>query len=315
MRGLIAFTLSLVMLAGPAYGQTRADPEAGSGLTPKPLASARTHMIAAAHPAAAEAGRGILRRGGSAADAAIAALLVLNVVEPQSSGIGGGAFALVHSATGITSWDARETAPAGATPDMFLGAGGQRLPFLEAVASGRSVGVPGLARLMEAIYIRHGKLPWADLFAPAIRLARGGFPVSPRLADSILRYRDRLATTDAAALFLPGGEPLAAGRRAAGRGDSSAHPGAGGHLSEPRRERPRRALFRPAGPGHRRRYPNRPPARRPDSGGPRRLRGHGTSGSLPRLPRPVPGLRHGPALVRGHHGGANPRAARPLQAR
>jgi gamma-glutamyltranspeptidase/glutathione hydrolase len=211
MRGLIAFTLSLVMLAGPAYGQTRADPEAGSGLTPKPLATARINMIAAAHPAAAEAGRGILRRGGSAADAAIAALLVLNVVEPQSSGIGGGAFSLVHSETGITSWDARETAPAGATPDMFLGADGQRLPFLEAVASGRSVGVPGLVQLMEAIYTRHGKLPWADLFAPAIRLARGGFPVSPRLADSILRYRDRLATTDAAALFLPGGEPLAEG--------------------------------------------------------------------------------------------------------
>jgi len=208
---LIATTLALLLAAMPAAAQTAADPEAPSGLSPKPLATARTHMIAAAHPAAAEAGREILRRGGSAADAAIAALLVLNVVEPQSSGIGGGAFALVHSATGVTSWDARETAPAGAAPDMFLGDDGKRLPFLEAVASGRSVGVPGEMRLMEALHARHGKLPWADLFAPAIALARDGFPVSPRLADSIARYRDRLAASDAAVLFLPGGAPLAAG--------------------------------------------------------------------------------------------------------
>jgi gamma-glutamyltranspeptidase/glutathione hydrolase len=211
MRALIAFTLSLVMLVGPAYGQTRADPEAGSGLTPKPLATARIHMIAAAHPAAAKAGREILRKGGSAADAAIAALLVLNVVEPQSSGIGGGAFALVHSATGVTSWDARETAPAGATPGMFLAENGEPLPFLEAVASGNSVGVPGLVRLMQALHARHGKLAWADLFAPAIALSRDGFPVSPRLADSITRYRARLAVSDAAALFLPDGEPLTEG--------------------------------------------------------------------------------------------------------
>ena len=211
MRALIALALALLLAAGPAAAQTAADPEAPSGLTPKPLATARTHMIAAAHPAAAEVGRAILRRSGSAADAAIAALLVLNVVEPQSSGIGGGAFALVHSATGVTSFDARETAPAGATPDMFLRHDGQRLPFLEAVASGRSVGVPGEMRLMEALHARHGKLPWADLFAPAVRLARDGFPVSPRLASSIARYRDRLTASDAAALFLLGGEPLAEG--------------------------------------------------------------------------------------------------------
>jgi gamma-glutamyltranspeptidase/glutathione hydrolase len=205
---LAAFLLLTPVTASP---QTAADPEAPSGLTAKPLATARTHMIAAAHPAAADAGREILRRGGSAADAAIAALLVLNVVEPQSSGIGGGAFALVHSATGVTSWDARETAPAGATPSMFLGADGQRLPFLEAVASGHSVGAPGMVRLMEALHGRHGKLPWADLFAPAIRLARDGFPISPRLASSIARYQPRIAAADAAALFLSGGEPLAEG--------------------------------------------------------------------------------------------------------
>ena len=213
MRILIAMALALLLTAGPGAtsAQTRADPEGASGLAAKPLAIGHTHMIAAAHPAAAEAGRELLRRGGSAADAAIAALLVLNVVEPQSSGIGGGAFALVHSAVGVTSWDARETAPAGATPDMFLDAGGKRLPFLDAVASGRSVGAPGLVRLIEALHLRHGKLPWADLFAPAINLAGDGFPVSPRLAQSIARYRDRLATADAATLFLPGGEPLAEG--------------------------------------------------------------------------------------------------------
>jgi gamma-glutamyltranspeptidase/glutathione hydrolase len=215
MRALFALAVVLFLTPLPAAilagTQTAADPEAPSGLTAKPLAIARTHMIAAAHPAAAEAGREMLRRGGSAADAAIAALLVLNVVEPQSSGIGGGAFALVHSVTGVTSWDARETAPAGAVPGMFLDSESKRLPFLEAVASGHSVGVPGLVRLMEALHSRHGKLPWADLFAPAIRLARDGFPVSPRLASSVARYQDRLAAADAAALFLPGGMPLAEG--------------------------------------------------------------------------------------------------------
>ncbi|HSF94790.1 MAG TPA: gamma-glutamyltransferase, partial [Thermohalobaculum sp.] len=208
---LIPLALALILSLSPALAQTRADPEGASGVAPKPLATARTHVIAAAHPLAAEAGRTILRQGGSAADAAIAALLVLNVVEPQSSGIGGGAFALVHSAAGVTSLDARETAPAGATPAMFLGADGAPLPFLEAVASGHSVGAPGLVRLMEALHARHGKLPWPDLFVPAIGLARVGFPVSPRLAESIKRYRDRLAASDAAVLFLPGGEPLAEG--------------------------------------------------------------------------------------------------------
>jgi len=209
MRILIA--LALLLTPFHAAAQTAADPEAASGLMPRPLSIAHSHMIAAAHPAAAEAGREMLRRGGSAADAAIAALLVLNVVEPQSSGIGGGAFALVHSAEGLTSWDARETAPAGATPEMFLAENGEPLPFLEAVASGHSVGVPGLVRLIEALHARYGKLPWADLFAPAIGLARDGFPVSPRLAASIVEYRDRLAASDAAILFLPHGEPLAEG--------------------------------------------------------------------------------------------------------
>lgn len=208
---LIALIALLIALPAPLAAQTQAEPEAASGIAAKPLVTAERQMIVAAHPAAAEAGREMLRRGGSAADATIAALLVLNVVEPQSSGIGGGAFALVHGADGLTAWDARETAPAGARPGMFLGPDGEPLPFLEAVASGHSVGVPGLVRLMEALHARHGRLDWAALFGPAIRLAREGFPVSPRLARSVARYRDRLAAAQAAGLFLPGGTPLAAG--------------------------------------------------------------------------------------------------------
>ena len=208
---VLAALLALVLLAPPAIGQTRTEPEAAAGLAAKPLVTARQHMIVAAHPLAAEAGRDMLRRGGSAADATIAALLVLNVVEPQSSGIGGGAFAVVADGTDTTAWDGRETAPAGATPGMFLDSAGEPLPFLEAVASGRSVGVPGLVRLMEALHARYGRLPWPDLFAPAIRIAREGFPVSPRLADLVQRYRARLAASDAAALFLRDGRPIAEG--------------------------------------------------------------------------------------------------------
>ena len=202
--------LTALVFTAPAVAQTRADPEAATGFAAKPLVTAQQHMIVTANPLAAQAGDRIMAAGGSAADAASAALLVLNVVEPQSSGIGGGAFALVHSTGGLTTWDARETAPAGAAPDMFM-ENGETLPFLAAVASGRSIGVPGLVRLMEALHDNHGKLPWADLFQPAIRLARDGFQVSPRLARLLARYAERLTGTDAAAVFLPGGKPLAAG--------------------------------------------------------------------------------------------------------
>lgn len=205
------FALPILLCAGAALAQTKADPEAATGLAAKPAVEARQHMIVAAHSLASKAGADMLARGGSAADAAIAALLVLNVVEPQSSGIGGGAFALVHGPDGLTSWDARETAPRGATPDMFM-ADGETLPFLEAVASGRSVGAPGLVRLMEALHARHGNLPWADLFGPAIEYAKDGFAVSPRMATSVARFAGRLAGKDAAEIFLPGGKPLEEGQ-------------------------------------------------------------------------------------------------------
>lgn len=207
---MIRLTLALICLAMPASAQTRADPETGSGWQPKPLVTAEQSMIVAAHPAASEAGLEMLLEGGSAADAAIAALLVLNVVEPQSSGIGGGAFALVFTDEGLKSFDARETAPMAATADLFF-KDGEKMDWLEAVPTGRSVGTPGLLRLMGELHYHHGQLPWARLFHPAIDLAHNGFPVSPRLAKSIETFQPLLEGTDAAAVFLPGGEPLKAG--------------------------------------------------------------------------------------------------------
>jgi gamma-glutamyltranspeptidase/glutathione hydrolase len=158
-------------------------PEASTGRTVHALGTATKYMVAAANPLAAEAGREILRDGGSAVDAAIAVQLVLNLVEPQSSGIGGGAF-MVHwdrAAGVLATLDGRETAPAGARPDRFLGPDGKPMGFMAAVAGGRSVGVPGTVRLLEAAHQRWGRLPWERAFQPAIRLAEEGFAVSPRL--------------------------------------------------------------------------------------------------------------------------------------
>ncbi len=155
----------------------------------KEPAKAARYMISAANPLASEAGLEILRAGGSAVDAAIAAQMVLNLVEPQSSGIGGGAFLLHYDAkSGVTdSYDGRETAPASATPYMFLDGRGKPKTFFEAAVGGLSVGVPGLLRMLEMAYKEHGSLPWADLFAPAIKLAEEGFVVSKRLHELIAK--------------------------------------------------------------------------------------------------------------------------------
>lgn len=144
---------------------------------------AREFMVAAAHPLAVEAGYDVLARGGSAVDAAIAVQLVLGLVEPESSGIGGGAFLLHWSQREqrLRSYDGRETAPAAARPARFLGPDGKPMPFMRAVLGGRSVGVPGVLRMLELAHQRHGRLPWAELFRPAIDLAEKGFPLSPRL--------------------------------------------------------------------------------------------------------------------------------------
>ena len=145
-------------------------------------------MVAAANPLAVKAGMAMLEKGGNAVDAAIAVQMVLNLVEPQSSGIGGGAFLLHYSKDGkISAFDGREVAPAADTPALFLDAQGRPLKFYDAVIGGRSVGVPGTLRMLEAVHRKYGKLPWATLFGPAIALCEQGFPVSPRLHALLLR--------------------------------------------------------------------------------------------------------------------------------
>lgn len=140
------------------------------------------HMVAAAHPLATEAGMQMLKAGGSAIDAGIAVQLVLTLVEPQSSGIGGGVFVVHHDGKQVQTIDGRETAPAAATPDLFM-KDGRPIGFMEGVVGGRSVGVPGTLRALELAHRQHGKLPWKDLFEPAIHLAEQGFAISPRLAN------------------------------------------------------------------------------------------------------------------------------------
>lgn len=174
---------------------------------------AEHQIVAAAHPLAVEAGREVLREGGSAVDAAIAVQMVLTLVEPQSSGIGGGGFLLHYDAKDhrLESYDGREAAPASATPEMFLGPDGQPLQFYDAVVGGLSVGVPGVVRMLELAHQERGKLPWAQLFQPAIKLAEQGFPISPRLAESIAGDKYLGTMPDASRYFYADGKPLAAG--------------------------------------------------------------------------------------------------------
>ena len=180
-------------------------------------AVAGRHMVAAPHALAAEAGLGVLREGGGAIDAAVAAQAVLTLVEPHASGIGGGALMLHWGAAArlVSAWDGREVAPAAARPDLFLRPDGAPMGFHEAAVGGRAVGVPGALRMLEAAHREHGRLPWARLFAPAVALAEDGFPVSPRLAATIAHEAGRLGQDPAArALFLlPDGSPLPAGQR------------------------------------------------------------------------------------------------------
>jgi gamma-glutamyltranspeptidase/glutathione hydrolase len=179
-------------------------PEVGTGRSAQRLARAEHEMVAAANPHAAQAGAAILAAGGSAVDAAIAMQLVLNLVEPQSSGIGGGAFLLYYDAAAgtVETYDGRETAPAAARPELFVNPDGTLPDYLEALVGGRSVGVPGLVRMLEAAHRAHGRLAWAKLFEPAIALAEAGFAISPRLnrlADTVPTLA-RIAPT--AAYFL-----------------------------------------------------------------------------------------------------------------
>jgi gamma-glutamyltranspeptidase/glutathione hydrolase len=194
----------LLLMAAPATAQPLAPaPEAATGKIAKATATAQRFMVAAANPLAAAAGRDILRAGGSAVDAAIAVQLVLNLVEPQSSGLGGGAF-LVHwdeAARRVITLDGRETAPAAAKPDRFIGKDGKPMRFVEAVVGGRSVGVPGTPKLLEEAHRRWGKLPWPQVLAPAIKLAEDGFAISPRLNGLLSGEKNLVKDARAAAYF------------------------------------------------------------------------------------------------------------------
>ncbi|TDK43865.1 gamma-glutamyltransferase [Antarcticimicrobium luteum] len=232
-RFAIAFAASLT-LAAPLSAQQTADAVAPEAATEGAFASAspaiaealaakqsgrpvvaENWMIAAANPHAVEAGAAVLGAGGSAADAMIAAQAVLGLVEPQSSGLGGGAFLVWYDAASaeLTTLDGRETAPLSAAPTLFQDDQGEPLTFFDAVVGGRSVGTPGTPALMAEAHRRWGRSPWPGLFHDAIDLAEQGFPVSPRLAGLIAGDAERLARfPETAAYFLPGGAPLAEGQ-------------------------------------------------------------------------------------------------------
>ncbi|RKQ60979.1 gamma-glutamyltransferase 1 [Vogesella indigofera] len=215
---LSTVALSLLLAACAAtppsftYSPLPPQPEAASGYQDKPGWATRQYAVAAANPLATDAGRQVLAAGGSALDAAIAVQMVLGLVEPQSSGIGGGAFLLYYDGKQVSAWDGRETAPAAADETLFLGADGKPLAFNDAVVGGRSVGVPGVVAMLEQAHREQGKLPWTDLFQPAIRLAEQGFAISPRLhtllkSDAFLK-QDPVA---AAYFYQASGEPYPVG--------------------------------------------------------------------------------------------------------
>ena len=206
---VLAIALALSGCAAPP------SPTVAAPLAPIAQAAppARGPFVAAANPLAVEAGMAVLARGGSAVDAAVAVQAVLGLVEPQSSGLGGGAFLMHYDAASgaVTSYDGRETAPAAATPELFY-ENGKPLPFGDAVLSGRSTGTPGAVAMLGMAQKAHGKLAWSDLFGAAERLARDGFVVSPRLAGMIAMTRGQARTRWADAYFTrPDGARYVAG--------------------------------------------------------------------------------------------------------
>jgi gamma-glutamyltranspeptidase/glutathione hydrolase len=196
---MTAFLVSAVCIFCilPSIAQDVADnvaPEFSSGVSKKSLVKAGRHMVSTANPHASKTGMEILKRGGNAIDAMVAIQTVLGLVEPQSSGLGGGAFLVYFDAERekLTTYDGRETAPAMATPDMFLDNNGQPLGFFDAVVGGRSVGTPGTVKLLYETHKKYGKLDWKEVLQPAIDLAENGFKVSPRLHALITRSAESL---------------------------------------------------------------------------------------------------------------------------
>lgn len=206
MKYVVSGFLLLFLLASSAYSQLSEEDSWDKG-----------YMAAVANPLATEAAAAMLARGGHAVDAAIAAHAVLGLLEPESSGLGGGGFMLVYQreAAAVRFFDGREAAPGGAKADMFMN-GSRPMGFLDANQSGNAVGVPGAVALYKSVHDAYGKLPWADLFEPAIRLAADGFEVSSKTAGSLpqMARMTRLdENTGAAEYFYPGGVPLTAGQR------------------------------------------------------------------------------------------------------
>ncbi|GAB2516560.1 gamma-glutamyltransferase family protein [Nocardia heshunensis] len=192
--------------AGPSSTNLSLNPEVATGFRTgmKPVRTA-DFAVSTANPVATEAACKVLRDGGTAADALIVAQTVLNLVEPQATGIGGGAFLMYYDNTAKTldAYDGRETAPAAATEDYlrYISAADHTVPQPNARASGRSIGTPGVLRLLELAHTEHGKQPWKDLFTPAINLADGGFKISPRMASQIFDSKADLARDDAAKAY------------------------------------------------------------------------------------------------------------------
>ena len=212
LRLSVLALLSLAVLSSTAAD---ADAQPPPAPTPAPQTGFAAHaMVAAANPLAVEAGLGVLRAGGSAVDAAVAVQAALGLVEPQSSGLGGGAFMLYYDARtrAVTAYDGREVAPMGATPDMFLGPDHRPMPFTQAMVSGKATGVPGAVAMLGLAQREHGRLAWSRLFGGVETLARDGFHVTPRLARDIVGPYPESSRPDAKAYFTrPDGAPYQVG--------------------------------------------------------------------------------------------------------
>lgn len=220
--GALSLTLGLASsLSSTLYATSQtADqvaPEAASEITQKALVKSNQFMVAAANPIATQAGYDVLKKGGSAIDALVAVQMMLGLVEPQSSGLGGGAFVVYYDAktNKITTFDGRETAPQAATPELFQDENGKNLKFYKAVVGGRSVGTPGTVKLMGDLHEKYGTLSWKSLLKPALKTAKDGFLVSPRLAGAIAKDQERLSRYPAtkAYFFDKNGAPLAVNTR------------------------------------------------------------------------------------------------------
>ncbi len=216
-KSLLTITLLFIFISlasNNVFAKEARYPEFGNGRIPQVLAKANEYMVSSANPYATEAGLRIIEKGGSAIDAAITVQMILNLVEPESSGIGGGAFSLYWDNTNkkLSSYDGREKAPMLADGKLFQ-ENGKNMNWWEALAGGRAVGVPGVIAMLEMTHKQHGKLPWATLFEDAIKLAEEGFEISPKLGASILnktnpalgRYEETWE------YFFPEGKPIAAG--------------------------------------------------------------------------------------------------------